>query len=128
MNDNYFGSLWSSYIKIPEDSKREIRFQEILNKNKFHDIRSFLENVLLDDPSPIIRIQSGKILLDNLGESFVPQLANIAQTDAMREGYIGLVVLLKDFIEKLNLPYKGMNTEPWVFDKLREIYEEKISS
>jgi hypothetical protein len=82
-----------------------------------------LNNILLDDPNPLIRIKAAEIILDNMGEEFVANLAEIAQTDSMLEGYIGLIMLLRPFIVKHNLPYDGLKTKPYIFDKLRKIYQ-----
>ena len=81
--------------------------------------------VLFDDPNPMMRIKAAKLLMENIsiiGSKFIAELAEIAQTDSMLEGYIGLIVLLKPYIEKHGLPYEGHRTKPWVFDKLRKIY------
>ena len=116
--------IWKEYIKIVEDSKREKRFYEIIQSKSFSQIKTFLQNTLLDDPNPMMRIKAGEILLTNLKEKFIPKLIEIAQTDSMLEGFIGLVILLRPIIEKHGFPYQGLQTEPWVFDKLRELYSE----
>ncbi len=116
---------WKNYIKIPSDVERKDKYNQIVKNKNFNEIKPFLEKVLFDDPNPMTRIKAAKLLMDNIniiGFKFVAELAEIAQTDSMLEGYIGLIVLLKPYIEKHNLPYEEHRTKPWVFDKLRKIY------
>ena len=113
---------WQEYIKITSDLEREKEFQKITSNRSFQSVVRFLNFVLFDDPNPLLRIKAAEIILANQREKFVPILAEIAQTDSMLEGYIGLISLLKPFIEKHNLPYNGVKTSPWVFDQLRKIY------
>ncbi|MHA1989538.1 MAG: hypothetical protein ACW981_05020 [Candidatus Hodarchaeales archaeon] len=118
-----FDSEWKNYIKIAGDIEREERFYKLIENRPFLQIKSLLNNILLDDPNPLIRIKAAEIILDNMGEEFVANLAEIAQTDSMLEGYIGLIMLLRPFIVKHNLPYDGLKTKPYIFDKLRKIYQ-----
>ena len=114
--------IWKEYIKITSDIEREQEFLKITQNRSFQSIVEFLNVVLFDDPNPLLRIKAAEIILSNQGENFVSILAEIAQTDSMLEGYIGLISLLKPYIEKHNLPYNGVKTNPWVFDELRKIY------
>ena len=123
MTKNYID--WEDYIKIPGDIEREEKFHQLVKTKNFNEIKPFLDNVLFDDPNPIMRIKAAKLLMDNIniiGLTFIAELAEIAQTDSMLEGYIGLIALLKPYMEKNDLPYEGLRTKPWVFDKLRKIY------
>ncbi|MHA1983705.1 MAG: hypothetical protein ACW967_05065 [Candidatus Hodarchaeales archaeon] len=118
-----FDREWKNYIKITGDVEREEKFNKLIENRTFPQNKSFLNTILLYDPNPLIRIKAAGIILDNIGEKFVANLAEIAQTDSMLEGYIGLILLLKPFILKHNLPYDGLKTKPFVFDKLRKIYQ-----
>jgi hypothetical protein len=120
MNSHF--NKWQDYLKIDNDGIREQQFFKILSGLSLAEKEHFLLYVLNMDSSPFIRINAGKNLLELLKEKALSHLITAFLTDPMKEGQAGLMRLLMPFITFNRLPYAELDTEPWVLDKLLEIY------